>query len=68
MNHTVSEPLAPFVPGRKEEILAALEKIDADTNKPRTVREIRLNKQATLAWLQAKDDEAVALRAELATL
>lgn len=53
---------------RRAEILARLDAIDAATDKPRTRRELALSKAATKAWLQILDDEAVALRTELATL
>ena len=45
-----------------------LDKIDRQTNKPRTLREIQLGNPDTLAWLAGKDAEAVVLRAQLAAL
>jgi hypothetical protein len=61
-----------FVPepnvSRKEVILARLIEIDITTDKPRTRRELALAKNATKVWLQGLDDEAVALRIELAGL
>lgn len=53
---------------RKNAILIRLMEIDATTDKPRTRRELQLNKAATKTWLQTLDDEAVALRTELAGL
>lgn len=55
-------------PSRREAILARLAEIDATTDKPRTRRELALAKAATKAWLQTLDDEASALRTELAGL
>lgn len=68
MNHTVIEPLKRYVPTRKDAILIELALIDTQTTKPRTLREIQLGNQATIAWVTAKDAEATALRAELAGL
>jgi len=53
---------------RRAEIVAALADIDAAGDKARTRRELRLGNAATLAWLKALDDEAAALRADLARL
>lgn len=61
-------PVAPPAPTRRDVILARLLEIDAITDKPRTRRELALAKNATKTWLQALDDEAVALRTELAGL
>lgn len=53
---------------RKDVITARLLEIDSTTDKPRTRRELALNKGPTKAWLQTLDDEAIALRTELAGL
>ncbi len=64
-----AEPPAPDMrPARREAILAELAKIDADTTKPRTLRELSIGVQATIDWVAAQDAKAVALRAELNTL
>lgn len=55
-------------PTRRDAILIRLMEIDATTDKPRTRRELQLNKASTKTWLQALEDEAVALRTELAGL
>lgn len=60
-------PVAP-APTRKSVILARLNEIDATGDKPRTRRELAISKAATKAWLQTLDDEAEALRIELAGL
>lgn len=59
---------AAQAPSRKEVILSRLAEIDTTFDKPRTRRELALSKGATKAWLQALDDEAAALRTELAGL
>jgi len=64
---SLSAPVAQ-VPTRREVITARLLEIDATTDKPRTRRELELNKGPTKAWLQTLDDEAIALRTELAGL
>lgn len=51
---------------RKEVILARLVQIDLISDKPRARRELALAKNATKVWLQTLDDEADALRTELA--
>lgn len=56
----------PPGPGRKEAVLSRLAEIDAISDKPRTRRELALSKNATKVWLQTLDDEATALRTELA--
>lgn len=64
-----SEPPAPDTrPAQRSAILAQLAAIDAQTAKPRTLREMQLGNTATVAWLQARDDEAADLRAQLAAL
>ena len=55
-------------PTRRDAIILRLMEIDNTTDKPRTRRELQLNKAATKTWLQTLDDEAVALRTELAGL
>lgn len=60
------EPSAADI--RRAEIMARLATIDATGDKPRTARELRLGNAATLAWLKVLDDEAAALRADLARL
>lgn len=55
-------------PNRKDAILTRLAEIDATSDKPRTRRELALSRAATKTWLQALDDEAVALRTELAAV
>lgn len=52
-------------PDPKIAILAQLAAIDAETSKPRTVREVELGNADTIAWLESKDAEAKALRAQL---
>lgn len=66
-NGTLEPPPIP-VKSRREEINARLTEIDTTMDKPRTRRELALSKNATKAWLQTLDDEASALRAELAAL
>lgn len=61
-------PVAPPAPTRRDVILARLLEIDTITDKPRTRRELALAKNATKTWLEALDNEAVALRTELAGL
>ena len=61
-------PVEPTPPTRTDVIRARLQEIDSITDKPRTRRELQLNKTATKAWLQTLDDEAAALRTELAGL
>ena len=64
-----SEPPPPDLrPIRRAEIFAELAKIDADTTKPRTLRELSLGIQSTIDWVQTQDAKAVALRADLSTL
>lgn len=63
-----SDPPVIPIPDRKAVILARLAEIDAISDKPRTRRELALSKNATKAWLQTLDDEATALRTELAGL
>lgn len=63
-----TSPAAPPAPTRRDVIIARLVEIDAITDRPRTRRELQLNKTATRAWLQTLDDEADALREELKTL
>jgi len=53
---------------RKSEILAALTDIDAQTDKPRTHREIALGNAKTISWVAGLDAQALALRTELALL
>lgn len=66
---TYTDPVIPTPPNpRKAEILNELALIDTQTTKPRTMRELQLGNQATIAWVTAKDAEAAALRAELASL
>ena len=55
-------------PPRRAVIIARLEEIDAITTKPRTIRELSLNNAGTIAWVTVLDNEATALRGELATL
>ena len=62
-----SVPVTP-VPTRKEVINARLARIDVLTDKPRTRREMMLGNAATIAYATTLDNEAVALRAELAGL
>jgi hypothetical protein len=59
---------ADYLPPRKEVILARLAIIDTISDKPRTRRELALSKAATKDWLQTLEDEAAALRTELASL
>ncbi len=54
--------------GRRFAINARLQEIDALTDRPRTRRELQLNKASTEEWLQTLDEEADALREELKTL
>lgn len=61
-------PVEPAEPSRRDVIRARLAEIDSISDKPRTRRELQLNKTATKAWLQTLDDEADALRTELAGL
>jgi hypothetical protein len=61
-------PMEPPAPTRRQAIIARLSEIDAITDRPRTRRELQLNKTATRAWLQTLDDEADALREEMKTL
>lgn len=64
-----SVPVLPAHPNlRKAEILARLAEIDTITDKPRTRRELALNKQATKDWIQTLDTEAATLRTELGGL
>lgn len=49
-------------------IIAKLAMLDANADKPRTRREVALGNAATISWLAAQDDQAAALRAELAAL
>lgn len=58
-------PVEPTPPTRRDVIRARLAEIDSITDKPRTRRELQLNKTATKTWLQTLDDEADALREEL---
>ena len=58
-------PVEPAEPSRRDVIRARLAEIDSITDRPRTRRELQLNKTATKAWLQTLDDEADALREEL---
>jgi hypothetical protein len=53
---------------RREAILSRLQEIDFTTDRPRARREMALDKAGTKAWLQTLDNEAAALRAELAGL
>lgn len=62
------EPVAPPTPTRRDVIMARLSEIDAITDRPRTRRELQLDKADTKAWLQSMDDEAFALREELKTI
>ena len=61
-------PVEPAEPSRRDVIRARLTEIDSISDKPRTRRELQLNKTAIKAWLQTLDDEADALREELKTL
>lgn len=61
-------PVEPTPPTRRDVIRARLAEIDSITDRPRTRRELQLNKTATKAWLQTLDNEAEALRTELAGL
>lgn len=61
-------PVEPTPPTRRDVIRARLAEIDSITDRPRTRRELQLNKTAIKAWLQTLDDEADALRDELKTL
>ena len=65
--NSFAEPETPQ-PKRADVIRARLGEIDSITDRPRTRRELQLNKTATKAWLQTLDDEADALREELKTL
>lgn len=58
-------PVEPTPPTRRDVIRARLVEIDSITDRPRTRRELQLNKTATKGWLQTLDDEADALREEL---
>lgn len=53
---------------RRAEILAELAQIDAETTKPRTMRELALNIQATIDWVTAQNNRANLLREELINL
>jgi hypothetical protein len=55
-------------PTRRQVVIARLLEIDDITDRPRTRRELQLNKAGTKAWLKDLDDEAEALRTELAGL
>ena len=66
-NGVLAAPAAA-TPSRKDVILLRLAAIDRDTSKPRTLREMQLNKASTKTWLETLDNEAVALRTELAGL
>lgn len=63
----LTAPPAPPV-SRKDVIALRLMEIDAISDKPRTRRELALNKTATKQWVQSLDTEAEALRTELASL
>jgi len=53
---------------RRDVIIARLAAIDATSDKPRTRRELAIDRAGTKAWLQTLDIEASNLRAELAGL
>lgn len=53
---------------RRAQILAQLATIDAQTTKPRTVRELALGNTDALAWVRTQNAQAATLRAELAAL
>lgn len=53
---------------QKAEIVASLAKIDADTTKPRTLRELALGDAGALAWVADQNTKAVDLRAKLKAL
>ncbi len=61
-------PIPDPKPAQREAIQDQLDKIDKQTNKPRTLREIQLGNQATMTWLAQQDALAVTLRAQLAAL
>ena len=64
----VPAPVPSAAALRRAEILTRLAQIDETTDKPRTRREMLLAKAQTKAWVQTLDDEATALRTELAGL
>ena len=61
-------PSAPSAPTRKDVIVERLAEIDRQASKPRTMREMMLNKAATISWVTTLDNEAIALRTEFSTL
>lgn len=67
-NGKLTPPPPPPAPSRREQITSRLEEIDKQTTKPRTVRELALGNEATVAWVSALDAEAAALRTELGGL
>lgn len=64
----IERPAITAAETRKAEIWAELAVIDAQTTKPRTIRELSLGNAEAIAWVQAQDYKAASLRAELAAL
>ena len=68
-NYTLlSDPSPSTASLRRAEINTRLETIDTLADKPRTRRELALGVTATMTYVTTLNAEAVALRAELATL
>jgi len=64
-----SEPPIPDPkPAERAALQSQLDEIDAQTNKPRTLREVQLGVPATLAWLEQQNVQAGILRAQLRAL
>ena len=61
-------PIPDPKPAQRADIQDKLDKIDKQTSKPRTIREIQLGNATTIAWLAAQDAQAITLRAQLAAL
>lgn len=64
----MQKPVSPVPPHRRGEILTLLASIDAQTAKPRTMREMLLGNTSTIAFVAALDAQAATLRTELAKL
>jgi hypothetical protein len=62
------ESAPPYTPTQRDVIMSRLAEIDAQTTKPRTLRELALSNQLTLTWVTKLDAEANTLRTELSTL
>lgn len=55
----------PIVPTRRDKIIASLAEIDQKSDSPRARREAALG---NTAWISSLNNQAIALRAELAAL